>query len=174
MSGTTGTASTVVTLTPAEEKKADNARLLTALISVCGVPYARYKDHPIVLALKHDGISEFHTDFIHMTAADIDALQHDKGGTLVPMELNFKMILRAFLAFYHHQSHKKRGGINILESTPGQFKYFRNSEYDPTKDITPWGLAISNNKGLTDWNKLVKPSAREQLGGLQGSFYDYS
>jgi len=71
------------------------------------------------------------------------------------------MILRAFLTFYHHQSHKKRGGINILESTPGQFKYFRNSEYDPTKDITPWGLAISNNKGLTDWNKLVKPSAQD-------------
>jgi len=73
MSGTTGTASTVVTLTPADEKKADKARLLTALISVCGVPYARYKDHPTALALKHDGIVEFHTNFIHMTAANIDA-----------------------------------------------------------------------------------------------------
>jgi len=49
MSGTTGTASTVVALSPAEEKKADKDRLLTALINVCGVPYARYKDHPIVL-----------------------------------------------------------------------------------------------------------------------------
>jgi len=161
MSRTTGTASTVVTLTPAEEEKADKARLLTALINVCGVLYARYKDHPIVLALKHDGVVEFHTDFIHMTAANIDALQYEKSGTHVPLELNFKMILFAFLAFYHHQSHKKRGGINILESTPGQLKYFCNSEYDPTKDITPWGLAISNNKGLTDWNKLVKPSAQD-------------
>jgi len=153
MSGTTGTASTVVTLTPAEEKKADKARLLTALISVCGVPHARYKDHPIALALKHDGIVEFHMDFIHMTAADVDALQCEKSGTLVPLELIFKMILQAFLAFYHHQSHKKRGGVNILESATGQFKHFRNSEHDPTKDITPWGLAISNNKGLADWNK---------------------
>jgi len=152
-------ASTVVTLSPAEEKKADKDRLLTALINVCGVPHARYKDHPIVLALKHDGITQFHTDCIHMTAADIDALQYDKGGTLVPLELNFKMILRAFLAFYHHQSHKKRGGINGIESTPGLFKNFRNSEHDPTKDITPWGIAISNNKGLTDWKKLLKQSA---------------
>jgi len=60
------------------------------------------------------------------------------------------MILRAFLAFYHHESHKKRGGINILEATAVQFKHFRNSEYNPTKQITPWGLAISKNQGLTD------------------------
>jgi len=111
--------------------------------------------------LKHDGIVLFHTDFIHMTAADIDALQYEKGGDLVPLELNFKMILRAFLAFYHHQSHKKRGGINVLKATPGQFKHFRSTECDPTKDITPWGLAISKNQGLADWNKLVKPSARD-------------
>jgi len=161
MSGTTGTASTAVILSPAEEKKADKDCLLTALINVCGVPYAHYKTHPIVLALKRNGIVQFHMDFIHMTVANIDALQYEKGGTLVPLELNFKMILRAFLAFYHHQSHKKRGGINILDSAVGQFKYFRNSECDPTKDITPWGLAISHNKGLTDWNNLVKPSAQD-------------
>jgi len=161
MSGTTGTASTAVILSPAEEKKADKDCLLTALINVCGVPYAHYKTHPIVLALKRNGIVQFHMDFIHMTVANIDALQYEKGGTLVPLELNFKMILRAFLAFYHHQSHKKCGGINILDSAVGQFKYFRNSECDPTKDITPWGLAISHNKGLTDWNNLVKPSAQD-------------
>jgi len=140
-----------------EEKKADKDRLLTALINVCEAPHARYKDHPIVLALKHNGI----THFIHMTAADVDALQCQKSGTLVPLELNFKMILRAFLAFYHHESHKKHGGVNILESTPGHFKNFRNSEHDLTKEITPWGLAISKNQGLTDWNKLVKPSAQD-------------
>ena len=72
------------------------------------------------------------------------------------------MMLRAFLAFCHHESHKKRGGINVLDTTlPVQFKVFRNSEYDPTKEITPWGLAISHNKGLADWNTLVKPSARD-------------
>jgi len=101
-------------------------------------------------------------DFIHMTAADIDVLQYEKAGVLVPLELNFKMILRAFLAFYHHMSHKKRGGINVLDTTLSvRFKIYRNSEHDPTKEITPWGLAISHNKGLMDWNKLVKPSAQD-------------
>jgi len=161
MSGTTGTESTAVTLAPTKEKKDDKDRLLTALVHVCGVPYARVKSHPIVLALKHAGITLFHADFIHMTAADIDALQHDKSGTLVPLELNFKMILQAFLALYHHESHKKRGGVNILESAARQFKNFRNSECDPTKEIPPWGLAISKNKGLSNWNKFVKQSARD-------------
>jgi len=58
MSGTTGTASAAVTLSPAEEKAADKARLLTALVNVCGVPCAHWKTHPIVLALKRDGIAQ--------------------------------------------------------------------------------------------------------------------
>jgi len=162
MSGTTGTTSTVVALTPAEEKKADEACLLTALVNACGVPCAHWKTHPIVLALKRNGFTQFNMDFIHLTAADIDVLQCEKGGTLVPLELNFKMMLQAFLAFYHHESHKQRGGVNILDATLlVQFKNFRNSEHDPTKEIAPWGLAISHNKGLSDWNKLVKPSERD-------------
>ena len=162
MSGTTGTASIATTLSPAEDKAADKARLLTALVNVCGVPYSAWKTHPIYLALKRDGITHFNMAFIHLTAADIESLKYIKSGDLVPLELNFKMMLRAFLAFYHHESHKKRGGIDVLDTTlPVQFKVFRNSEYDPTKEITPWGLAVSHNKGLADWNKLVKPSTRD-------------
>ena len=115
MSGTTGTASTAVTLTPAEKLKADKARLLTALVNVCGMPHAHYKTHPIALALKRNGVVRFNMDFIHLTAADIDGLQYEKGGALVPLELNFKIILRAFLVFYHHMSHKQCGGINVLD-----------------------------------------------------------
>jgi len=107
MSGTTGTTSTAVTLSPAEEMTADKARLLTALVNVCGMPCEHYETHPIAIVLKRDGIVCFNMDFIHMTAANIDGLQHEKGGALVPLELDFKMILRAFLAFYHHVSHKQ-------------------------------------------------------------------
>ena len=102
MSGTTGTPTTVGTLTPAEERKINKDHLLTALINVCGVPHAHYKTHPIVVALNRDGVALFHTDFIHMTAANIDGLQCKKSGALVPLELNCKMMLRSFLAFYHH------------------------------------------------------------------------
>jgi len=175
------TASTAVTLTPEEEEKADRDRLLTVFVNACGAPHAHVKRHHITLALKHAGITHFHSDFIHMTAADVDTLQHVKGGALVPLELNFKMLLRALLAFYHHESNKRLGGVNILESTAGQFKNFRNTEHDPTKEIVPWGLALSKNKGLSNWNKMVKPSARDfklsrspQLGGFQGRIYDSS
>jgi len=162
MSGTSGTASAAATLTPVEEKAADKARLLTAFVNVCGAPHAHWKTHPIVLALKRDGISQFNMAFIHLTAADIDGLKHEKSGDLVPLELNFKMMLQALLAACHHESHKKRGGVNILEpEVLLQFKVFCNSECDPTKEIAAWGLAISHNKGLSDWNKLIKPSARD-------------
>jgi len=107
MSGTTGTASTAVTLSPAEEKAADKARLLTVLVNVGGMPHAEYKTHPMVLALKRDGVVRFNMHFIHLTAANIDSLQHEKSGALVPLEMNHKMMLRALLACYHHLSHKK-------------------------------------------------------------------
>jgi len=93
MSGTSGTASAAAATTPAEEKAADEARLLTALVNVCDVPCTHWKTHPIVLALKRDGITQFNVDFIHLTAADIDGLQCEKGGVLVPLELNFKLML---------------------------------------------------------------------------------
>jgi len=84
MGRTTGTASTAIALSPAEEKKADEDHLLTALVNVCGMPHAHYKTHPIALALRRDGVTRFDMDFIHMTAADIDGLQCEKGGALVP------------------------------------------------------------------------------------------
>jgi len=85
-----GTASTVVALAPVEEKKADKDCLLTAFVHFCRAPCANIKSHPIALALKHAGITLFHMDFLCMTAANIDSLQHVKSGALVPWELNFK------------------------------------------------------------------------------------
>jgi len=88
----TTTASTV-TLTPAEEEKADRDCLLTALMNACGVPHAVTKRHPLCLSLKHNGSIHFVGSFIHMTAATVDSLQHVKGGVLVPFKIYLKMIL---------------------------------------------------------------------------------
>jgi len=96
--------------------------------------------HPVYLALKNDGIVHFHEDFVHMMAANIDALQHQKVGALVPLEMSYKMQLRALLAFYHHDLHKKRGGVNILKSTIQDFEVFRNSKCNPVQEIVPWGI----------------------------------
>jgi len=74
------------------------------------VSFATAKRHPMCLALKNDGIAHFYDNFIHMTAANIDALQCRKWGALVPLEMNFKMMLGALLAFFRHMLHKNRGG----------------------------------------------------------------
>jgi len=75
MSG--GTATTI-TLTPAEENKADKQCLVTILVNLLGMPFASARRHPIYLALKNNGIVHFHDNFIHVTVANIDSLQHRK------------------------------------------------------------------------------------------------
>jgi len=88
------TASIAVTLAPVEEEKADRDRLLTAFVNACGVPYALVKrSYPVCLALKHNSIVRFLAAFIHLTSANIDSLQHIKSRVLVPLKMNFKMIL---------------------------------------------------------------------------------
>jgi len=148
-------------LTPAEEKRIDKNRLLTAVMKLCDIKPTLVKTRPIVQALKHAGIVGFNEEFIHMTAANIDALQYVKGTNIVPLEMSNKMQLRALLDFFHHESARRHGGINILECTSGQFKQFRNTVYNPTQEIIPWGLRASKNESLSNWNKMVKPSARD-------------
>jgi len=84
-----------------------------------------------------------------------------KARVLVPLEMNLKMLLQALLGFYHQESAKRCGGINILQSTIGQFKQFRNTVCNPTQEIIPWGLAASKNEHLSNWNKMSKPSTRD-------------
>jgi len=76
-----------------EEKRIDCQRLLTVLVNLLGVSFATAKRHPVALALKNDGIVHFHDGFIHMPPANIDSLQCVKGGALVPLKMNFKMML---------------------------------------------------------------------------------
>ena len=162
MSGTPLPSPTVPpVLTPVEEKRIDKNRLLTAIMKLCDINPRLVKTSPIVLSLKQAGIIGFNSEFVHMTAANIDALQYMKGADLVPLEMSNKMQLRALLDFYHHESAKNHGGINILESTSGQFKQFRNTIHNPTQEIVPWAIRASKNESLSNWNKMVKPSARD-------------
>jgi len=80
-------------LTPAEEKRIDKNRLLTAIMKLCDIKPTSVKTCPIVQALKHAGIIGFNAEFVHMTAANIDALQYVKAGDLVPLEMSNKMQL---------------------------------------------------------------------------------
>jgi len=91
----TPTAPTAVTpvLTPAEEKRIDRNRLMTVVVTMCEASRTTVKASPMILALKQSGVTEFYGEFIHMTAANIDALHCVKGTDLVPLEMNLKMLL---------------------------------------------------------------------------------
>ena len=151
-----------VLLLPAAQRKADRARLLTAFVNLLGAPFAAAKRHPAHLALMNDGITRFHDDFVHMTTANVDSPQHRKtpASPLVPLEMNHKIVLRAPLVFFHHVSHKQCGSVNILKSTAQEFKLFCNTKHNPTQEIFPWGMILSKIEGLSNWNKMLKPSAR--------------
>ena len=71
------------------------------------------------------------------------------------------MVLRALLAFYHHMSHMKKGAVNIAKYSPTAFKEFRKKAYDPSKPIVPWSLMTNTNEGLSNWNKLNRPNAKD-------------
>jgi len=87
--------------------------MLTAVMNLCEATPTTVKTCPIIKSLKHSGITLFNKEFIHMTAANIDVLQYVKGTDLVPLEMNYKMQLQALLDFYHHESARRHGGINI-------------------------------------------------------------
>jgi len=57
-------------------------------------------------------------------------------------------------------SHKNCGGVNVVFSTAHEFKNFRNTEHNPMQEIVPCGMILSKNEGLSNWNKMAKPSAR--------------
>jgi len=155
-------ASAVLTLTSAEGKKIDYELLLTILLKLLEAPHASAKTHPIFLASCSAGIVHFNEDFVHFAAACVDQLHCEKTpGNFVSLELNHKMQLRALFTFFHVDSHKKKVGVNVIRACLLEHKVFCNSHYNPAQEIVPWGLMVSKNKGLVNWNKLVKPNARD-------------
>ena len=75
--------------------------------------------------------------------------------------MSYKLQLRALLAYYHEISHKKGGNANITRRTLDECKQYRNSGYDPTQPIVPWWNVSAKNEGLSNWNKSIKPNARD-------------
>jgi len=146
------------------EATVDTLRLATAIGVKLEIEEADLKAHPIVRAsLYKAAITRFNGDFIYLTADAIDKLTYTAKGVETPLPLGNKLQLRALLAYYHELSHKKQGGINI--NGPGrtlaEFKAFRATSYDPTQPIVPWWKMTAKSEGLSNWNKSIKPNARD-------------
>ena len=177
---TTKTMRTIFALPTDAEGREDLSRLSKAIGKMFQIPQAQVSQHPITLALLKAGFVGFNNDFIFITPEIIDKLvyEHELRAPVMPapgsgarptpgsyedrdLSMKYKLQLRTLLAYYHHASHAKGGGISITKKSLADFKLFRATVYDPSKPIVPWTLMTANSEGLSNWNKSVKPSARE-------------
>jgi len=148
------------------ESQIDTLRLLTALMDKLEISRANVHSHPISLALQKAAILCWNGDFIYLTADAIDKLTYNDpsaGGAETDLQMACKLQIRALLSYYHELSHKKRGGISINAParTLTKFKEFRATSYDPTQPIVPWWKMTAKSEELSNWNKSIKPNARD-------------
>ena len=148
------------------ESQVDTLRLATALMNKLEISRANITRHPITLALQKAAILRWNGDFIYLTAEAIDKLTYNDPGAAgaeTNLQMACKLQLRALLSYYHELSHKKRGGISINapQRTLTEFKEFRATSYDPTQPIVPWWKMTAKSEGLSNWNKSIKPNARD-------------
>jgi len=122
--------------------------------------------HPTSLALQKAAILRWNEDFVCLTADAVDKSTHDDpsaGGAEANLQMARKLQLRALLSCCHELSHKKRGGIstNAPARTSTEFKEFRATSHDPAQPIVPWWKMTAKSEGLSNWNKSIKPNARD-------------
>ena len=115
------------------------------------------------MSLKQNGIEMFDEQFVFLTADNINSLDiaDPNTGARVPLDMGSKMLLRSILSFYHHASHIKQGGINILDCTEMEFREFRATVYDQSKPLVPWASMSNKDDALVNWNKSIKPNSRD-------------
>jgi len=150
---------------PLTEQQLNSLRLLTAVMNKLEISRADVDTHPISLALQKSAILHWNGDFIYLSADAIDKLTYDdpSTGAEVNLEMAHKLLLRALLSYYHELSHKKQGGISINAPSHvlAEFKAFWATSYDPTQPVVPWWKMTANDEGLANWNKSIKPNARD-------------
>ena len=143
--------------------------MVTAIVRVLKVPQADTTGasprNDIANALKREGIEGFLEHFIHLTQDDIEKLCHDHGTTttgplVTKLMLRDQLALRALLAFFHWNSHKKGSVMLITSKTADEFKEYKAKFYDPTEPIIPWTRMMGKSDTLAQWNRNVKPDAR--------------
>jgi len=140
--------------------------LLTALVDKLEISRANVHAHPMSLAPQKAAILRWNGDFICLTADAIDKSTCDDpsaGGAKTDLQMAHKSQLRALLSCCHELSHKKRGGIstNAPTHTLTKFKEFRATSCDPAQPIVPWWKMTAKSEGQSNWNKSIKPNARD-------------
>ena len=150
---------------PLTEQQLDSLRLLTAVMRKLEISRADVDDHPVSLALQKSAILRWNGDFTCSVADAINKLTCDNPstGAEVNLKMAHKLQLRAPLSCCCELSHKKRGGIstNAPSRTLAEFKAFQATSHDPAQPIVPRWKMTAKSEGLSNWNKSIKPNARD-------------
>ena len=147
---------------PDEDKK-----ILKQVVSrFLGIPQDAYDDEPLVKALIYARILGFYEDFIGLTEGDIEGLQAPpdrNGGPFQPISPVHKRKLIMTLAMFHDGSRVRGGPLSMRKATKNHFDMYRISDYDSTKPIVPWNVALpdEHNKELIGWNKSIKRTSQD-------------
>ena len=153
-----------------EEK--DKHRLLLTLQKFCGVPAGNAGDdpveaHPIWIALQHNDIHGWKTDFLGTAPSDFAKLTYlasadgtNNNATPVTLSIAHSRILHATLAYYHWVGLRAKKEVDILLSVPkANFDAWRTSIYSPDAIIVPYmkALEAETNSALVEWGKIARP-----------------
>jgi len=186
MSGTTASGfatSVVLTLTPAEEKKIDRKHLLMALMKLVKALHGSAKTHPVFLALRNAGIDHFNQDFVHLTTACVEQLQHEKTqANLVTLEMNCKIQVWAPLAFsipraisqewwkhWHHREHAVPAQGLLKQPLQSHTKNY-SMGFDC---VHKWRSCKLEQGGQAQCTRFQTFSRKQQLGWLRGLFLSH-
>ena len=128
--------------------KADAERLKYVAITFVGVDPTNYDDTDVAKAFKHFGILGFDSDFIGLSADDIDALTVPGRSSTDPMTaLSHSTCrkLKIITAFYHQECRRAGGTINMSGATKAMYDKFRTQSYDPNLQVVPWTVKLPGN-----------------------------
>lgn len=120
-----------------------------------GIDDAEWSTHDIKTELERQGIDKFHEDFAILTDKDIDTFEN----LLTKSKRSIKLIL----AFYQWTARQYKQAVKLEKIgavvVKDQFNNFRVTAYDPNAPIVQWN--VSNNAGLENWNRSIKPNKSE-------------
>ncbi len=152
---------------------ARNTRGDLMLLSAVCVRFFRAPDDPtafqgnaIVQALAHEGIRTF-SGLLMINEDEIAEMTSNPttvGGDRIPLPASARNLIKAFLAYYHKESHKLKRLANFRELDVGRFDEYRLTKYNSNAGISRFGTHTAKDERSASeaWKKSLRvPDSKE-------------
>ena len=160
----------------ARNTRADQLMLSATCIQFFHIPSdpTAFSSHAIVQALAHEGIRTYSGPLM-INEDEIAEMTSDPtiaGGDRVLLPASARNIVKAFLAYYHKESHKLKRMAAFRELSPTRFGEYRLSEYNSNAGISRFGahMAKEEKSASKAWKKSLRVPGSKELKELK---YDY-